>query len=509
MGLLLPSYKKAIIDELLDNVSSNTSYYYAFAANPTPHNGIVPDISNDDQSALFTNDWELIFGKRLYLNNFAPLIKNNQWTINSIYDRYDNTDKNLLANNNFYVISPPEYTGGSYNIYKCLDNANGAPSTIRPTNIQSSTFQTSDGYKWRYLTSITYKQYVTFSTTDYCPVYANAVTSLYANTYAGVEVVMIANSGTGYSAYHDGVIRAANSTVVQIENSASDQNDLYKGSAIYVYNTSSTTSQIFEISSYVSNSAGNWVLLATEANTDNILPNATQYKISPRVVFDTDGYRQPVAYSVIDTSSNTLSQVVVLDAGEDISRVSVTLDTTTGSGANIYAIAPPPGGHGYDILSELNVQGIATQFTFSNNENFTIPTEPKYNKVGIVKDPHILLANTDRGGEYTSNTFNQLLETTISSPILFDVGTYVVGESSNAVGRVAFSNTTVLYLTGDKYFIDGETVTSQDGVKSVDITITNLGDIYAKNLRPIYIENLNNVTRSNTTAESFKLIIQV
>lgn len=509
MGLLLPSYKKAIIDELLDNVSSNTSYYYAFAANPTPHNGIIPDISNDDFSALFKNDWGMIFGKRLYPSNFAPLIKNNQWTINSVYDRYDNTDTNLIANNNYFVISPPEYTGGSYNIYKCLDNANGAPSTIRPTNIQSSTFQTSDGYKWRYLTSITYKQYVTFSTVDYCPVYANAVTSLYANTYAGVEVVMISNSGSGYSAYHDGTVRSANATVIQIENAASDQNDLYKGSAIYVYNTTTTTSQIFEISSYVSNSVGNWVYLATEANTNNILPNSTQYKISPRVVFDTDGYRQPVAYSVVDSTTNTISQVVVLDIGEDITRASVTLDTTSGSGANLYAIAPPPGGHGYDILSELNVEGLATQFTFSNNENSTIPTEAKYNKVGIVKNPHILLANTDRGNAYTSNTYNQLLQATISSPITFDIGDTVTGETSNASGVVAYSNSTVLYLTGDKYFIDGETVTSSDGTKSVDITITNLGDIYAKNLRPIYIENLNNVTRSNTTAESFKLIIQV
>jgi|694.fasta_scaffold04465_3 hypothetical protein len=509
MGLLLPSYKKAIIDELLDNVSSNTSYYYAFAANPTPHNGIIPTISNDDQLALFTNDWEMIFGKRLYPSNFAPLIKNNQWTINSIYDRYDNTDKNLLANNNYYVISPPEYTGGSYNIYKCLDNANGAPSTIRPTTIQSSTFQTSDGYKWRYLTSITYKQYVTFSTVDYCPVYANAVTTLYSNTYAGVEVVMISNSGSGYSAYHNGIVRSANSTVIQIENSASDQNDLYKGSAIYVYNTITTTSQIFQISSYVSNSVGNWVYLSTEANTTSILPNATQYKISPRVVFDTDGYRQPVAYSVVDSTSNTISDIVVLDVGEDISRASISLDTNSGSGANLYAITPPPGGHGYDILSELNVQGISIQFTFSNNENSTIPTEAKYNKVGIVKNPRILLANTDRGGQYTANTYNQLLEATVSSPIVFTVGDTVTGESSNAVGRVAFSNTTVLYLTGDKYFIDGETVTSSDGTQSVDITITNLGDVYAKNLRPIYIENLNNVTRSNTTAESFKLIIQV
>jgi hypothetical protein len=33
-GVLQPFYRKALIDEMLDNVKSNTSYYYAVASNP-------------------------------------------------------------------------------------------------------------------------------------------------------------------------------------------------------------------------------------------------------------------------------------------------------------------------------------------------------------------------------------------------------------------------------------------------------------------------------------------
>jgi hypothetical protein len=159
MGKLLPYYKKALIDELLDNVSANDSYYYAFGANPIAYAGDPPAIANTDYQDLFINNWQLLFGKKLNKTNFAAVIDNNQWSSNTIYRRYDNTDNELYSNNLFYVISPPDYIGGNYNIYKCIDNANGLPSTIKPNQIQYTTFETADGYKWRYLTSVTYLQY--------------------------------------------------------------------------------------------------------------------------------------------------------------------------------------------------------------------------------------------------------------------------------------------------------------------------------------------------------------
>jgi len=42
MGKLLPSYKKALYDEMIDNISTGNSVYYAFAANPVPYPGAVP-----------------------------------------------------------------------------------------------------------------------------------------------------------------------------------------------------------------------------------------------------------------------------------------------------------------------------------------------------------------------------------------------------------------------------------------------------------------------------------
>lgn len=509
-GVLQPSFKKAVIDELFDNISTNTSYYYAFAANPVPRAGVSTNTSPDDYTTQFENDWLLLFGKKLAISNFAPLIKNNVWTSNTIYRMYDNSDAELYSNNMYYVICPPEYDGGTYNIYKCLDNANGSPSTVKPTLVQTTSFYTSDHYLWRYLTSVPYRLYKMFSTDDYAPVYANSITSLYANVYCGVDKVVIENAGSGYSAYHDGTILSANSSMVQISNEASIQSGYYTDSAIYIYNTTATTSQIFRVSDYVANSVGKWVYLDGEANTTNILPEATQYHISPRVEFVTDGGTNPVAYTNINPETNSISEVVMLDIGGDISWANVSIKALVGTNANVYAIVPPPGGHGSDVLSELNLKALGVNFHFSNTEGSTIPINVSYDKIGIIKNPYGLYANGAKSNvAYTSNTFSNLLEADVANPVLFTLGDRVYGNTSYAYGIVANSTTSKLYLVGDKTFANGEYIFSSDGVKNTEVDIVSKGDVYAKDIKPIYVQDINNVNRSNNQTESFKLIIQL
>lgn len=513
MGILQPSFKKALIDELFYNVENSNSIYYAFAANPIPYPLEAPTLTTDDYSSQFIFDWQLMFGKRLTKANFAVLIENNEWVSNTVYDRYDNTDVNLFERNNFYVICTPEYTGGYYNIYKCMDNANGAASTIKPDLIQYNTFQTSDGYKWRYLTSVSYRVHSMFATSEYVPVYANNVTSVYANNYSGVEKVVITNPGSGYIGYHNGTIRSVNTSLLQIDYSAAIQSGLYNNSSIYVYNSLSTTAQLFKISDYVANSVGNWVYIEGEANTDNIQPEATQYIISPRVVFDTDGLTPPIAYSIVDPNTNTISDIVILDTGSDITWANVHIDSLQGSGANMYAIVPPPGGHGGDVISELNVKGLGISFSFSNNESATIPDYVRYNKIGILKNPHSLNynSNNSKGSVFTANSFNQLFKGILSSPVTFSNGDFITGNTSGALGAIAFANSdnTQILFSGDKYFANGEYIISSDGSTSSEIEIVERPDLYSKDIKPIYVQNINNVNRSNSQTESFKLIIQL
>ena len=505
MGKLLPSWRKALVDEMVTNIQSNTSHYYAFAG--LSYN---QETANNDYINFFNTEWNILFGKKLSNTNVVPVIQNNLWTSNTVYDRYDNTSNTLHSNTNFYVISPPNIVGGEYNVFKCIDNANGAASTVRPFAIQQSTFKTSDGYKWRYISSISYKNYLTLSTPDYTPIYVNNSIVASAQTYSGVEVVMISNAGIGYSTYHEGTIRSiSNTTLLQIDSTASADNDFYTKSGIYIYNTTQENSQIFGISKYVSNTSGKWVFLDSAANTTNITTNVTQYKISPRVVFETDGTIIPTAYSVVNTSSNTISSVIVLDIGSNITwaNASIQCNTSYGTGANVYAIVPPPGGHGQNPVQELDVKGVSFNFIFANTESNTIVTSGvDYDMIGILKNPYYSNTTTfAKNGRYSANTFSQILEANVS--LQFSIGEEVTGATSNALGKVVFSNTTMVYLIGDKHFANGENLIAANG-STTTLNIISRPDVYSKDLLPIYIQNINSIERLDTQSESYSLIIQ-
>lgn len=521
MGKILPSYRKAVIDEIIDNVYSNASHYYAFAANPVEFQGSVPIITNDDYSTNFINDWQILFGKKIKSGDIVPVISKKPWASNTVYARYDNTSNTLYTDTtSFYVISSPVISGASYHVYKCIDNANGAPSTIDPGSIgspaQAATFQTNDGYKWRYMYSITEYNYERFASENFVPVYTNATLSSTASSFSGVEVVMITNAGSNYTAYTNGTVRSVqNSSVMQIENYSSSSDNYYVNNAIYVYNTVETTSQIRTIYDYVSNSSGKFVYVKPAFDITKITSGLSQYLISPAVVFETDGDSHPRAYSVVNTSNYSISNIVMLDSGSNISWANVKIQSSYGSGANVYAIVPPPGGHGFDPITELDVKGFAINFTFANTEADTIPTaNVLYNKIGIIRNPYSLVSNTTNGNlskgvGYTSNTFNQLMIANVSPSTTFTVGDYVIGANSGARGIVVFSNTSQVYVSGDKYFVNGEGLANSSGSVLCTININHVGSIYSKDLKPIYIDNINNVNRSDVQTEVFKLTIEI
>lgn len=514
MGKLLSTSKKTILDSIRTSIQANNIYYYAFAANPVSQTS-VSNVSNDDYSTTFLNIWNLLIGKKLSNTNFLGVIDRVTWTTNTVYTRYDNTVD--LSNSEFYVISEPSEVGGVYNLFKCIDNANGARSTDKPTQVQPTSFTTSDGYIWRYICSTSTVIKNRFSTDDYFPIYAN--TSLIESTYdySGVEVIVISNSGSGYTTYANGrvediIVDTDLRTAVKISSDTEDSEghtdlSFYNNCAVYfVNNNNPTTNQLAVITEHKSNSTGNWLIFDTSPNTTNIT-TTTLYRIAPHVKFDTDGDVDPIAYAVINTTSNSIGNVVIIENGYGITRANIQIVSGTGSGANLYAICPPPGGHGTDPLSELNMKGIGIQFQFYASESNTIPQNILYNKIGLLVNPYALTSNNTKGEAYIANTFEATLQANVTGSVTYSVGETITGNTSKAKGVVAFSNSTVLHMVGDKDFSNGEVVSN--GSTQTTITINTLGDIYTKDIYPLYVQNIDNIQRANGQIEEFKIILQV
>lgn len=520
MGKITPHFKTAMVEDILKSIQTGSSYYYAFAANPDEWTGnTIPSETSDEYSMYFFNNWTMLFGKKLSNTDIFPVIRRITWTANTKYTRYDNTAN--LFNSNFYVIVNPSEEGGYYNLFKCIDNANGAASTSKPEQIQETSFTTGDGYIWRYMTSIPDKVVKRFATDAYMPIYANAEIVESAYEYSGIDKVFINSPGAGYDVFHEGhILSVVNTTVLQIETTASVQTGQYTNNSIYLY-SNAHPSQIKVIENSFSNSAGIYVELASAANTDEIISTVTNYYIGPQVKFTTDGKEQPSARAIVNTTTKGIENIVMLDTGYGISRANVSIITSsyatatqnTSTAANVSCIAPPPGGHGFNPVSELYAQGVSFNFNFAGTENSIIPTlNTKYNKVGIIKNPYAMNANTTKGNAYTSNAFNCVINLAITTPApsSFTTSDIITGQTSGAKAKIMFANSSAAQLVGDRNFINGETVIdSSNNTSTISNTSISLTDIYTKDLYPLYVQNIDTTERANAQVESFKIIIQV
>ena len=50
-------------------------------------------------------------------------------------------------------------------VYKVIENDGATASTVEPTSTSNSIFETSDGYRWKYMYSLTSSEALNFATT--------------------------------------------------------------------------------------------------------------------------------------------------------------------------------------------------------------------------------------------------------------------------------------------------------------------------------------------------------
>ena len=85
-----------------------------------------------------------------------------------------------------------------YNVYKCLDNNNNAPSTYKPlgTTVDPITFP--DGYMWKFMFNVPVALRNKFLTDDYIPIVTSLRNQFYSN--GNIQTVRIDQAGSAYTA---------------------------------------------------------------------------------------------------------------------------------------------------------------------------------------------------------------------------------------------------------------------------------------------------------------------
>jgi len=187
------------------NVPLGTSYVFLSKVDPWP-NDTAPPIPTQDQQYIKSVFKNTFVAKLVTSNDLCPVIARIDWTANTIYDYYkDNIDMFQKDVDGYPVYE--FYVKNTYDqVFKCLWNNNGGMSTQMPffqpgTYGTDNIYQGTDGYKWKYMYTISSGLKVKFMDSTWIPVPVGANTPnplLTSAGYGDIEVINVTNGGTGY-----------------------------------------------------------------------------------------------------------------------------------------------------------------------------------------------------------------------------------------------------------------------------------------------------------------------
>ncbi len=431
------------------NETANSTYY-VFTGRHTPFPGdVVPNITNNVDNTLYTPYDEMIFGKRVTVNDVMAVVPRFNWTSGEVYTPYRSSAN--LVGQPFYVCVNAT---SEYHVFKCLDNNGGAVSNAQPTRSQTDAddeyYSTQDGYVWKYMYTLDSTMFNKFATQDYMPVTVNA--NVAGNAVSGaIDVVTISYRGSNYNTYLTGTFTSpdlrvgGNPLYYNIANNASASGNFYNGS--YMYITSGTgQGQGRRIVNYTVIGNSKTVELDSAFTTN---PDTTSvYEITPYVLITGDG-SNAIARAIVNTAAaNSISQIEIISRGRGYTYASAVVTGNTGGVQNaavLSVVMGPKGGHGSDPEYELGAGALMMSVKFNTSEGATIPTYNGYRSIGVIKDP--LYANVEV-------TFDSLTGA-------FTIGENVQQANSLATGIVtSFDGLNTLGLT-NVYgtFLGGEVIT--------------------------------------------------
>ena len=164
---------------------------------------LTPGDNRNAQSFPFD---DLLACKRITASDVTFAIPRRNWVSGTTYDIYrhdygdritgtttaqtSNSGVSNLHDANFYVLTTAR------NVYKCLDNDGNTPSTEEPIGTSTTVQTLTDGYKWKYMYTLSASQQSNFLSTDFMAVETNSTVSS-AAVDGAIDIIKIKSAGTG------------------------------------------------------------------------------------------------------------------------------------------------------------------------------------------------------------------------------------------------------------------------------------------------------------------------
>jgi hypothetical protein len=172
----------------------------------------------------------MFIAKKITSNDMVPVVERIDWNLGEVYDYYRD-DIDMFQQDPNGTITKRFYAKNKFDqVFKCLWNNNGGITSKEPyfepgTYNVNDVFQGTDGYKWKYMYTITYANKIKFLDDTWMPVPLPTNVPNAIDTFAGagsIDVINITNGGSNYDPANadvyititgDGKYATANATV--------------------------------------------------------------------------------------------------------------------------------------------------------------------------------------------------------------------------------------------------------------------------------------------------------
>ncbi len=412
---------------------------------------------------------DLIAAKKITSTDVTFAIPRRNWTTGTTYDiyRHDygdyatgnttainaNSGASTIHDSTFYVLT------SARNIYKCLDNDNNTASIVEPSGVDVDIISTADGYKWKYMYTLSASQQSNFLSTDFMAVETNSTVAA-AAVNGAINIVKIKAAGSGGA---DGT-----HTNIDIKGDGT-------GGKVSVTVTSGAVTAV------TVTTPGTGYTFATVSNAQIVSAGATNLVgaeldviIEPKgghgfnAVEELGGFYVMMNTSLEGTESSNTSDFTV---SNDFRKISLIRDPNSGGSA---ATSTTLRG-----TKAINLSGVSGTFTI---------------------DEEINQASTGAVGK--------VVEWDSVNSILYYIQTRHVDEGIDQYGNLtAFSGQNV--VTGQSSSANGTPTTSTSTINSQAFTngYSN-AEIDADSGDILYIENRAPITRAADQTENIKLVIE-
>lgn len=428
------------------------------------------------------------FFKRITQNDVSLVTARYDWESGIVIPQWDHT---LPMNGvGFYRFTD------EYNVYVCLDNAENAVSTVKPTGKSFYPVRTADGYLWKYVYTVPAYKRRRFGNPSYIPIQRALTDSFYNKGSIDSAVPLSAGSGYSGSALTNIVVSGATtgtgaSASISVNVSGVITSiTLISGGSGYTHGVDVKVSSTSGIGAVLTPTIVGGVITNIAITTGGI-----GYTIGDPVLITVGGF---AAYPVISRDTGSILDVKITNYGIGYVTAPTLTVTTASTGSGAY-------GNATALLEAVSVDGIVKRvlirdpgvdYPVDASTTITVTgdgTGARFSPVVyngeitdvIVEDPgsgysNIQLTVVGSGtgalltAALTSSDYNSEQSIVEQSAVVGAIYTVKL-----TAGGLGYTNTTIATISGDGTGATAEVFTFQGAVTKIKILTAGSGYTYA------------------------------